>query len=414
MKVSEYTSRKIARLSIVCACLVVFLHSYSKPLSQSMSGSVAWWAQDLISQGISRAAVPFFFVVFGFFLFRDYEPRNSQWGWWKRQVSKRLRSLCVPYFVWSLIGLLSTFTMTRFATTQIYSYEWASPTWWLSVLGVTTFPKFMFHLWFVKALFIFTLISPIIAAIAFRWPRLTLLMLFLLSVVRFVPFGDWPSNLMFVVVGIAAIIFSRVERAECVGVGRVERVDCVGVGRVERVDCVGVGRIERAERVESESFPTRSTRSTRLRRLKMCGGIIWLFLVFCKVLLTKLGIVDIYGSIRLSDMFQINIMTPMNMLGIAVLWYGYDKIVGHLSLRVIHLWDRVAPLAFFVYCFHWSIQHWVSAVVGRVLMGRSDLLMWVLPPTITSILGLWCGSLFSSKIPLIVSFLTGGRCSPRR
>lgn len=296
-------------------------------------------------------------------------------------MSKRLRSLCVPYFVWSLIGCLSTFALTRFATTQIYRYDWASPTWWLSVLGVTTFPKFMFHFWFVKALFIFTLISSFIAVIAFRWPHLSLLTLFLLSVVRFVPFGDWPSNLMFVVVGIAAVIFSRVERAE---------------------------------RVESESFPTRSTRSTRLRRLKMCGGIIWLSLVFCKVLLTKLGVVDIYGSIRLSDMFQINIMTPMNMLGIAVLWYGYDKLIGHLSLRVIHLWDRVAPLAFFVYCFHWSIQHWVSAVVGRVLMGRSDLLMWVLPPTITSILCLVLGTWMSIKVPSILTFLTGGRNNLRR
>ena len=387
MKISEYTSRKIARLSIVCACLVVFLHSYSKMLSQSMSGSVAWWAQDLVSQGISRAAVPFFFVVFGFFLFRDYEPRNSQWLWWKRQVSKRMRSLCVPYFVWSLIGLLSTFALTRFATTQIYSYDGASPTWWLSVLGVTTFPKFMFHLWFVKALFIFTLISPIIAAIAFCWPRLTLLTLFLLSVVRFVPFGDWPSNLMFVVVGMVAIIFSRVERAEC----------------------EGLSRVERAERVESESFPTRTTRSTRLRKLKMCGGIIWLFLVLCKVLLTKLGVVDIYGSIRLSDMFQINIMTPMNMLGIAVLWYGYDKIVGHLSSRITHLWDRVAPLAFFVYCFHWAILPWAGVAVKRSGFNGDDFMKWLLTPALTIVLSSFLGMLLRTKFTWVYRMLTGGR-----
>ena len=383
MKISEDLGRKIARISIVCACLVIFLHSYSNMLSQSMSGSVGWWAQDLVSQGFSRAAVPFFFSVFGFFLFRDYEPRNGQWGWWKRQVSKRIRSLCVPYFVWSLIGLLSTFALTRFATTQIYSYDWASPTWWLSVLGVTTFPKFMFHLWFVKALFIFTLVSPIIAAIAFRWPRFTLLTLFLLSVVRFVPFGDWPSNLMFVVVGIAAVIFSR-------------------VGRVEFY------RVERAERVGEDQFSIRSTRSTRFRTIVIWGAG-WFLLVCLKVLLTKFGVVDIYGSIRLSDMFQINIMTPMNMLGIAVLWYGYDKIVGHLSLRVIHLWDRIAPLAFFVYCAHWMILSWSGAILKRALPFHNELLMWMLPPTCTIMLAVVLGVLMRKKFTWVYRMLTGGR-----
>ncbi len=343
--------------------MVVFLHSYSKALSQSMSGSTTWWVQDLVSQGISRAAVPFFFAVFGFFLFGNYDEVGV-FKWWQRQVSRRLRSLVIPYFVWSLIGLLSTFALTRFATTQIFSFNWTSLTWWLEVLGVSTFPKFMFHLWFVKAIFIFTLFSPIIAAIAFRMPLLTVLTLFIFSVFRFVPFGDWPSNLMFVVIGmIAASKSTGYTKRKC-----------------------------------NFAYST----------VTALGGI-WICLVFIKVWLTKLGVVDIYGTIPLTNMFEMNIMVLINMLGVAALWFCYDVWAMFDAHFADTVFNHISVFAFFVYCSHWVIMPWIGSVVRQTMFRHYQLMTWMLPPILTIVFAILLGSLMRRRIPTVYALLTGGR-----
>ena len=305
-------------------------------------------------------------------------PRGGGIGaWWLRKLRKRLKTLCAPYFIWSLLGLLSTYVLTRFASTQIYSYDVTSPMWWLEVLGITTPPKFMFHLWFVKAIFLFAMFSPLIAAIVFRLPKTALMLLFLSAVFRYRELGDWPSNLMFFVIGILAT------RGEYLATKNTK---------------------EHKVFVDSVLF---------LAKNHLVVGV-WFALVFLKVLMTRLGFVDLYGAVRLSDMFEISILTPINILGVAAIWTVYDKYIVSVPAMMCRYWDYIAPLAFFVYCFHWSIQHWVSAVVGRALMGRSDFLMWVLPPTITSILCLVLGTWMSIKVPSILTFLTGGRNNLRR
>ena len=142
--------------------------------------------------------------------------------------------------------------------------------------------------------------------------------------------------------------------------------------------------------------------------------VVWFVLVFLKVLMTRLGFVDLYGAIRMSDMFEISVLTPINILGVVAIWTVYDKWIVSVPAMMQRYWDRIAPLAFFVYCFHWSIQHWISAVVGRVLMGRSDLLMWVVPPTVTSVLCVVLGYWMSINVPSVLAFLTGGRNNFRR
>ena len=377
VRISEYTSRKIARLSIVCAILVVYLHSYSKELSVSMSGSLTWWLQDFVSQGISRVAVPFFFVVSGFLLFKDFpEDGMSVRYWWLGKLRKRLKTLCVPYFAWSLLGLCSTYIMTRFANTQIYSYDVAIPTWWLEVLGITTPPKFMFHLWFVKAIFLFAIFSPLIAAIVFRLPKVALLLLFLASIFRFRELGDWPSNLMFFAIGmVAARNYFMKEK-----VGQDNGVDGYK-GRV--FDKVTGFRI----------FFTAKT--------VVCA---WLAFVFLKVLMTRLGFVDLYGVIRLTDMFEISVMPVINMLGVAALWIGYDFLTEKQLLL-----DRIAPLSFFVYCLHWIILFWIGAITKRVLPFHNEIMIWFVPPTLTVVIAILTGGLMRKKLLQAYNVLTGGR-----
>ena len=149
-------SKKISRLSLVASILVVILHCYSKEYAAENTGSFGWWLQETLSHGIAYIAVPFFFIVFGFFLF------NSRKSYGEKIVG-RVKSLLLPYVLWSLIALGLTFFVTRFARVQIYTFEWTSIKWWLEILGVTCEPKFAFHLWFVKSIFIATILSPLLS-----------------------------------------------------------------------------------------------------------------------------------------------------------------------------------------------------------------------------------------------------------
>ena len=92
-------SVRMRRLSLLATLMVVFLHSYWMDVSEAKDGSLAWWVQDIVSQGFCRSAVPYFFMVFAFWLFSDFWQINgcgSMFAWWSRKVATRLRTVALP------------------------------------------------------------------------------------------------------------------------------------------------------------------------------------------------------------------------------------------------------------------------------------------------------------------------------
>jgi len=78
--------------SFVFAVGVVVIHCAWRPETELGRLSAA-----LFRDTLARMAVPFFFVCSGFFLARHFDEP----GWWRREVVKRLRSLVVPYVLWT-------------------------------------------------------------------------------------------------------------------------------------------------------------------------------------------------------------------------------------------------------------------------------------------------------------------------
>lgn len=135
-------SQKIRNMSIVCAILVVFIHV---PWDGA-AGTVSWLMNGLFKSGLSMIAVPFFFVVSGWLLAKHFNERT----WWRREVSKRIKSLLVPYFIWNTIafGIMSV-TQGHFS--------------WIECLGLdfTAYPP-LTPLWYVRCLFVLVCLSPIL------------------------------------------------------------------------------------------------------------------------------------------------------------------------------------------------------------------------------------------------------------
>lgn len=152
---SDDNSNKLANLSFLCAIFVVLIHIWSP----TPVGSVAWWLYAMTS--MRNIAVPSFFLMSGFFL----AGHIGESDWWKNE-KKRIKSLLVPYVVWSALWLL--FLLARQLLDNVLQNQWLfCGTRTIinahSVLGFDLFrhPQ-LATLWYVRSLIIFVFISPLL------------------------------------------------------------------------------------------------------------------------------------------------------------------------------------------------------------------------------------------------------------
>ena len=168
---------RMANMAVVCACAVALSHAgYS-----AATGSADWWFVRMTRYGLCCLAVPFFFTVSGYFLSRHFDER----GWWPREVSKRVRSLLVPYLLWCMaffifarVGLATVKAVAgrEFWTVLSFPAAMIPP-----ALGVRLeAPPMLVPLWYVRALFVIVLLSPVLAWFASR-RRLAWLLLVVLA-----------------------------------------------------------------------------------------------------------------------------------------------------------------------------------------------------------------------------------------
>lgn len=101
--IEQSLSDKIKIGGLLCTVLVVLRHSFNlQAFGLANSNGVA----TFMEQGISKqteVAVPFFFMVSGFFFFRyTYYGRGEYF----RMTGKKMRTLFVPFLFWNIFGVI--------------------------------------------------------------------------------------------------------------------------------------------------------------------------------------------------------------------------------------------------------------------------------------------------------------------
>lgn len=159
MIITSYLSNKLKVLSFVLISMVVLLHAQIINLSPK---GISVFVQRLFSGEITRIAVSFFFIISGF-LFSYNIDDNNFCKLFYGKIKKRVYSLLIPYLLWSVICLA---TVTLMQLLNISTIGAVKP---ISTYGITDFydeiiakPKIAYQLWFIRDLFIVSVISPII------------------------------------------------------------------------------------------------------------------------------------------------------------------------------------------------------------------------------------------------------------
>lgn len=154
-QITETVSNKFSNMAILCAALVVIIHC--RP--DFAMGTVAWWCQQLLEEGLCTIAVPFFFIASGFFL----AGRIGATGWYGDAVKKRVRTLLVPYFLWCVLFSVWEIFIKWVSSGQVNWASVAEPKMVMSATGLYPFRwPGLPPLWYVRSLFVLVLLSPVI------------------------------------------------------------------------------------------------------------------------------------------------------------------------------------------------------------------------------------------------------------
>lgn len=161
---------KLGAMAFVCSWLVVLLHCSCLNLSPVVSSWYGW----IISDGLCRVAVPYFFLAAGYNLCRSLNDKNQ----YRMLLISKFRSLFLPYCYWCLAYFTYRcvfISACNLAASRdlLYSLSFDSQM-LLRVIGLdyTCYPL-LIPMWFIRSLLILFVISPVIVFLAKRFPLLT-------------------------------------------------------------------------------------------------------------------------------------------------------------------------------------------------------------------------------------------------
>jgi fucose 4-O-acetylase-like acetyltransferase len=174
--VTEFNSRKFRFWSFVSMFLLVFVHGYNLDIRYLQPWTVTGepltfttFIEYFLANGIFRFRIPMLFIISGYlYALHDNRP-------YKQRTTRRLRTLLLPYLIWSMAGFAFTYLLEMFPYTRsivessnivriddqralLHDYHW------YEMLGRWILIPVPYQLWFIRVLLIYNVAYP-----AIRW-----------------------------------------------------------------------------------------------------------------------------------------------------------------------------------------------------------------------------------------------------
>lgn len=364
---SPFTSQKFRFYSFISMLLLVYVHGYnlentylqpwgtvSEPLTPTS------FFEYFTANGLFRFRIPILFSISGYlFALGDSQPFGIR-------IKKRARTLLLPYVIWSAVGLLLTFLFQQhpFLLKMVQNaqldqlgdnrpYREMS---WTSLLERLFLVPISFQLWFIRCLFMYNLLYPVL-----RW----------LAIQRT---AIWFSIAVFLWLTTFGIHFVE------------------GEGLL--FFSLGIWMQKRNFNLEQPP------------RWLLPQRVVIVFLASCiiKTILAFQLHDSVFSFILLSLLHKTAVFA-----GMVSCWYGADALVKWLMLKSWFQW--ISGFSFIIYAFHVPLINYASQIAQyyfQDLPGHRILIYLLLPLAIICICVL-LGALLRKSVPRVYAILTGGR-----
>lgn len=321
--------------------------------------------QYFLSNGIFRFRIPMLFIISGFlFAMHDYRP-------YRERTKKRLRTLLVPYLIWSAFGLAFTYVLELFPYTRelvastnvvrisdsqalVHDYTWHD------LLARWILAPVPYQLWFIRVLLVYNLAYP-----GLRWlimNRIASWILFSIAILM------WLGTMNFGLIDGEGLLFFS----------------------------IGVWIQKNGFDIEK---PNRWLRP-------VAWGIVFATVAALKTVVAFIGQPYLGNAI-----FPVLIIMHKLVVfsGLIAAWYGCDKIVEWFMHRGWFVW--LSAFSFMIYAMHTPlIAYSINAVFSLVknIPGYQMITFFILPLAVIT-LTVMTGALLRRLSPRFYGLLTGGR-----
>lgn len=169
--ISSEESERINILKVWLTVMIVFIHSADSNINFGAGTLYMYnppWLVVLkytVSEVLSRVAVPMFFFISAYFLFKkDFS--------WTKNIVKKVKSLLVPYLIMNSLWVLIYFVAQSvpalspfFSNPDNLVASWSLKDWFEHYFGSrANYAPLLYPLWFVRNLFILNILAPL-----FKW-----------------------------------------------------------------------------------------------------------------------------------------------------------------------------------------------------------------------------------------------------
>ena len=184
MRLADETSGNLRALAFVCTLLVVPIHCWSEAkwfAGTEIASTFEVVVKLLFSCSISRIAVPFFFVLTGFFLALNFKPTIK---WYVQTLKKRTFSICLPFVIWNALNVVLCFAFGKDGYGEMGIARLSA-----KVFGWNLYERIgCSQFWYLQTVLIWVLISPVAILLLRR-------IMIAVTVILFLAWG-WAVNLM--------------------------------------------------------------------------------------------------------------------------------------------------------------------------------------------------------------------------
>ena len=177
---SKEESQRLNVLRFPLIVGVVFIHAYGSDVGFSggsigltETNTVTDFVRNLISQGISRTAVPLFFLMSGYLFFLGFQGSRDEYF---SKISSRVKTLLIPFLIWNISTLLVLAIAQSLPSTQeffsgknarISSFDLFD--YINAIFGLDRSP-ISYQFWFIRDLIVLVIFSPVAYFIINRIP----------------------------------------------------------------------------------------------------------------------------------------------------------------------------------------------------------------------------------------------------